>query len=386
MIRRLMLVALIAQGCGPEFLGDARQLGFVSSRPWQYQTWNPSIPIAVGSELTISVHQVPCFPRACAPLTERAEVVDAADAGAIRALGRETASRVTVRAVAEGEVSISWSGTLSDSFTIRSRAVDAVALSDPLLFNRAIWEPNLQDFDGGTWPDLVDELVVGPRANLYLESFVRDARGALLVSSPELLDVAVGGDAGWSVTRAGSSIDVHTPVSGEATLELSYADAGVSRRYRARVAGREEAATLSLLIGTFGGNRIVKAVVTTRDGQPFFEPEIEWNADPDWREFDLSKQTTIQLRPRRDVKLFTRVFAPSDGGLLRGRITARLGTLEASLEEPVRTLPGAHTEAAAFARGCGCREAEGSPFVFLALVGVWAMRRRRAALLNHLES
>jgi hypothetical protein len=365
-MKRLLLAAVLCVGCGgPDFSGALKRLDFNSSLSRAYIAWTPAQAVALGSRAGFTVYQEPCLFNCPPPLHEEASV----SGPALRDMGSTSAAEVET--VLEGSATVSWTGDLSDHFSVEVRAPVSLALTDPLLFDRPAIAQFI-GFNGATWPDVGNELVMGPGGMLYFETLVLDDAGQSLGFDSSQLSASAG-DAGWLAFPDTSLIDVHAPDAGSTVLTLGFGDAGCTARLIARVGGLDEAGGLSVVSQpALGAITVFKASAVTLDGGSFFEPLLEWIPDPGFTEVDV--QARFGLRPRRDVKVYS--FFSADAGTYDAGVTVRWAGYEANASTVITVNPDPPPPPppppAMMAPGCGCSSA-GSPLLLAAL----GLRRRR---------
>jgi hypothetical protein len=365
-MKRLLLAAVLSIGCGgPDFSGELGRLDFNSSLSRAYIPWTPAQAVALGSRASFTVYREPCLFNCPPPLEVEASVTGPA----LRDLGSTSAAEVV--AVLEGRSTVSWSGDASDHFSVDVRTPVSLALTDPLLFDRPAMAQFI-GFSGVTWPDVRNELVMGPGGALYFETLVLDDGGQSLGFDPSQL-WASAADSGWSVRPDTSLIDVHAPDAGSTELTLGFGDGGCTTTLAARVGGLDEAGGLSVVSQpALGAITVFKASALTLDGGSFFEPLLEWIPDPRFTEVDV--QARFGLRPRRDVKVYS--FFSADAGTYDAGVTVRWAGYEANVNTVITVIPDPPPPPPPpppiVTRGCGCTSAA-SPFLFAVL----CLRRKR---------
>ncbi len=351
-------------GCGSDFTERGSTAGFKTTLSRLSYRWTPADGIALGSSFNAEMRTECLF---CDPLS-----ID----GGFDWTGNQQVLKGSgsygLQAVGEGMQLVQYRGRDGFSFSVRVEAPASLSIHDPIALTRSIWG-HLGTVDGGSWPefpDVGDEVVMGPDATLLLDIFAHGANGGFLGSSSLFTAHSDDRDVdAFPLFGDSRLVEVMSGADGGGTLSVSLRDGGLERSWPVRIAGPEEVAKLELVAVPISDKIILRALATRSDGGAFLEPPVEWEFSRGVAPETYWGSDGWPARERREVKMVTNRVA--DGGVVT--VSAHAGSASASIDLAFEDLPPPPPPLPpAMPRGCSCTSVEG-----LALVLATFLLRRR---------
>lgn len=317
----LLTAAMWLLSCGPDFSGEAGVYSFETTLSRPTVPWTPETPIAVGESFQIR-KGFSCLFDCPAPFTM------ASMSPPNGVLVGDPLREVTATAV--GTTSI-VTNAARDRFRVSVVEPVGLRVVEPLELSRPRWL-HLRNADGGpgAFPEVGEEIVMGPDASVYLDVTLVDADGGMVASRSGFAveTISASGTTVVSAQIDGRMIDLHSASIGSiAHATVSRLDGGFAQTWKVRVAGPEEIASIELVQISLGTDAIVRAVVRRSDGGVFLEPPLTWTVEG--AEAQDYTRFRADLRARSDVMMFRAIY---DAGIPRVTVTGAAITSSLTLD------------------------------------------------------
>lgn len=330
----LVSFALIHVGCLPgEFRGAENRVGFNANLGSPWKVWTPSTPVAVGSDVTISVAGA-----AVSLAEDDYEPVDAVWTPSLGAGSEGTLRDVVLAedlfmatAAYPGEVEVNWAGPVDDRFTLQVRDVAGGRFIDPV--REAGLHLDILDEEalaaGRYGPDIESPLMITAGERLTLGAQLIDADGNELGSDGPSFSARSGGRVAHATKEHATTVTAPSTAGASDVVALLHRGAEVGA---VEVIAASPADAASVELGVF--NRLVmgvKATVRLADGSVLWQPPITWQLDPRIVALDqASLGAEAGDEPfdptRSDLVLLQRADESTDA--LDAEVIARVGEIE----------------------------------------------------------